>query len=505
MIPPAQSPSIAMSNHTPEKQLNRLRNQIVWVTRISTALSATKNVDDLISVILAALVSPTGLGFSRVLLFEHDVTQFKLRGRYALFHQSRESIQALAKDMEDDARFLEERTEDQEASGYDLGEESMHSLENSGPWIVLFQQLNPDNELTRKLKELEFDTVPAKRRADGGTLFQSLPLWKKPHALGPEALGCELPEALSALLPSHFAVIPMFTNKGLRAVLFADRHLEDNGPISETDLEELSWFSRQAALAIENAEINSDLQNAYEELKQLDQMKSNFLSVISHELRTPLTAMSGFVDLLLEERVGEINENQRMLMSRVQKNTGHLIHLVNDLIEVAEVEVEGAVEVRLRPVEPLGVLMDVLPRLDQRRRQKSVKVVPVVDCEIPNIQADDRALGRIFFHLLDNAIKFSPDETVVEVHFRANKDCLHIDISDQGVGIPPEHLSRIFTQFYQVDNTLTRGHEGLGLGLAVTKMLIKASHGQIDVASEVNEGSTFTVTYPIYHPRRRGT
>src|SRR5690606_18961184 len=112
------------------------------------------------------------------------------------------------------------------------------------------------------------------------------------------------------------------------------------------------------------------------------------------------TSMSGFVDLIVDERVGEIGENQRTLLKRVQKNTSHLIHLVNDLIEVAEIEAEGTVEVRMGPVEPLTVLLDTLPRLEQRRRENTVTVEPVIDCEVPMITTDERALGRIFFHLI---------------------------------------------------------------------------------------------------------
>lgn len=480
-----------------EKQLKRLRNQVNWITRISTALSSTKNIDDLISVVLSGVISPTGLGYSRVLFFEHDIARFTLRGRQALFHESKEQIQALGKELEEEAQYLEERSENAEDE-YNFDEQYLDSLESSGPWVVLFQRLNPDNEVSKQIRKLRFSTMPSTGRTQLGNIFEEVIRWRKPRALSKAELGSRLPQALSAILPEHFAMVPMFTNKGLRSLLVVDRYLEGDIPISNQEISELSWFARQAALALENAEVNSDLANAYQELKQLDQMKSNFLSVISHELRTPLTAMSGFVDLILEERVGEVNENQRMLMTRVQKNTGHLIHLVNDLIDVAEVEVEGTVELRLDAVEPIGILMDTLPKLEQRRRRKNVRILPKTEINIPPIQAEARSLGRIFFHLLDNAIKFSPDGTVVEVGFRVEDDYVYIDVCDQGVGIAPENIHKIFNQFYQVDNTLTRGHEGLGLGLAVTKMLIQATHGNIDVTSELGEGSTFTVCYPVY-------
>jgi signal transduction histidine kinase len=300
------------------------------------------------------------------------------------------------------------------------------------------------------------------------------------------------------MLPERFIIAPLTTSRGLRALLILDRHLEPDIPFTAQDTEDLEWFCRQASVSIENVEINSELAMAFQELKQVDLMKTNFLSIISHELRTPLTAMTGFVELVLDCRVGPVNENQRTLLSRVSKNTHHLNHLVNDLIELAEIEAAGTLDARRDPIEPLAVLLDCLPKLEQRRREKQVKVIPLVECDVPRIIGDERGLERIFFHLLDNAMKFSTDGASVEVVMRTEGDELFIDVRDHGMGIAPENIQNIFKHFYQVDNTLTRGHEGLGLGLAVTKMLVQANRGRILVSSELGHGSTFTVVFPIY-------
>ncbi len=494
-----------------EQQLQRLQNQIGWVTRISTALSSTYNFEDVISVILAGLVSPTGLGYSQVLYFEYGRDTQLLHGKYALFHESVESIDELARELDEETRFMEQRAEEGE-SRHPLektdkasleAEAALHSLTSSAQWVTLFQRLNPDNEVTRKLEEMAFPVgARAKRRGGpGATLFELLRYWRTPKALSLQDLGQALPAGLAELLAEYFVLVPLHSQNRLRAVLFVDKRLEDNHPAGKEELRELEWFARQASIAIENVEVSSDLSRAYQELKQLDQMKSNFLSTISHELRTPLTAIGGFVDLILEERVGGINENQRSLLGRVSKNTGHLSRLVNDLIEVAEIAAEGAVEVEMTAVEPLAVLMDTLPKLEQRRRTQDVHVVPVVEEEIPRIYTDERSLGRIYYHLIDNAMKFSAEGGTVEVRFEPKGDTLAVSVCDHGVGIPQENLEHIFTEFYQVDNTLTRKHEGLGLGLAVTKMLLAATHGRIEVESEPGTGSTFTIIYPVYTSR----
>lgn len=490
-VPEVVSPS--------EDSLRRIKNLIAWVTRVTTGLSAAETLDDLHSIIMAAIISPTGLAYSRAILFLCDEKGEVLRGRHALVHESHQAMIDLAHDMESDDAYLSGKNRAGESTSPRMLESELDSLQAATPWIVLFQRLNDDAEFTNKIRQI---MLPMRRAGnDDAILLEEAVAWKHPRCVKKSLAVKKMPAELLALLPEHFCIIPLRTNKGLRALLFVDRHLDGDRVATEEEVHQLDWFMRQSSLTLENLEARLDLANAYQELKQLDQLKSNFLSIISHELRTPLTSMNGFMDLILEERVGPINENQRQLLTRVMKNAGHLIHLVNDLIEVAEIEAEGTVEVTIEPVEPLTVLLNTIPRLEQRRRDNDVTIEPRVDGHIPRILSDERALERIFFHLLDNAVKFSPRGGVVTVHFHVTDGLLFIDFCDTGTGIAKENLDHIFKQFYQVDNSLTRGHEGLGLGLAVTKMLINATHGQIDVKSRLQEGSTFSVLYPVYIER----
>ncbi len=489
-----------------ERQLERLRNQVNWVTRLSTALTATQSIEDLASILIAGYVSPTGLGYSRVLYFEFDNYNFALRGKYAIFHDSKESYNKLLQELKEEEDYLEHFEEahlgSKKPDDKVLREAEMDSLAATAPWIVMFQKLNPENEFTAKLENLVYpcpdpETGVTYIKGKSGGILEDAQKWRRARAFKLSEHRDQIPEDLQQLLTEDFAVVPLITMKGLRALLVIDKHLQEEQEFTPEDLADLERFGKQGAIALENVEARSDLGQANSDLMQLDQMKSNFLSIISHELRTPLTALSGFVDLIVDERVGEINENQRSLLKRVQKNTGHLIHLVNDLIELAEIEAEGAVDVKISPINPLVVLTDTLPRLEQRRREMQVEVVPVVECDVPTVLADERALGRIFFHLIDNAMKFSTDGSKVEVRIRIEQGECCIEVCDEGVGIPEEHLKRIFDQFYQVDNSLTRGHEGLGLGLAVSRLLINAIHGRIFVHSELGYGSTFSIRLPI--------
>ncbi|MCB2154476.1 hypothetical protein KQI84_06290 [bacterium] len=476
-----------------------LLNQIRWVTRISVALSSAIHIEDVYSVLLSGLISPLGLGYSHALVFEVDDLGEHIIGKFAIGFKSNKEAATLRRELEEESQFLEQRRRQlvEEPDRDVSNEEELRTLEMGSHWVTVFQRLGPDNPETRLMETFRYPLRGASQDGEKPTLFELAANRRTPLAMRRDSDRASVPEEMAELLPEQFALVPLHTNKGLRALVLLDRRLGDP-TIGRSDIEALEWFTTQAALALQNAELITDLENAYQELKTVDQLKSNFLSIVSHELRTPLTAITGFVELVLAQRVGDINESQRSLLTRVAKNTGHLNNMVNDLIEIAEIEAEGMTDVRLVPIDPLATFFNTIPKLEYRRRDRMVDIQPIFEGAVPRILCDERVLERIFFHLLDNAVKFSPPDESVRVEFKStDDDRLAITIRDKGKGIPQDKLRRIFDQFYQIEGTLTRSHEGLGLGLSVTRMLIQSTRGEIDVNSQVGQGSAFTVIYPV--------
>lgn len=483
---------------------SQLVNQLRIVSRITTAFSSAVGVDDVYSILLSGLLSPEGLGFSHAILFELEPHGDVFAGRFCIGYESAEQRDEMAADLKAEAAYLEGRIAELRARAQtdETAIDELRLLEQGSHWVLVFQRLGTDSPASRDVAKMRFRPADNGHPHEGAaaecrTLFDCAI-----HATcarlfgGPGGEPARLPAALGPMISEPFALLPLRTAKGLRSVILLDRR-HGTGRIEPAEMEVLDWFASQGALALQNAELIRDLEQAYQELKTVDQLKSNFLSTVSHELRTPLTAMTGFVDLLMAGKAGPVTEPQRNLLARVAKNTGHLNNMVNDLIEIAEIEAEGMRDLQLAPVDPLLTLFATLPRLEFRRRDHKVQIEPVFEGVVPMVLCDDRALERIYFHLLDNAVKFQTADEPIEVRFRRSTNRLHIDICDRGVGIPPDKLARIFDQFYQVDNSLTRGQEGLGIGLAVTKILVQATHGEITVQSSVGKGSTFTVTYPI--------
>lgn len=480
-------------------RLEHLVNQVRWVTRISIALSSVAEVDDVYSVLISGLISPMGMGYTRALVFESKPDSEELRGKLATGLSSREELEELLDELHSETEFIEKRRSEllARAEEDESAADELRTLELGTQWVTLSQRLGSDTELTTLLQGLCY-SVDQPAAENGCTpLFAKAHHIRSPKAFRPGEDRIEIPSELGDLLGEEIAVVPLWTKKGLRAVIILDRHLTGE-PITHDDIESLDWFATQGALALQNIELIGDLEKAYDELKTVEQLKSNFLSIISHELRTPLTAISGFVELILNRKVGDVSDTHHSLLTRVAKNTGHLSNMVNDLIEIAEIKAEGMSDVSLIPVDPLETLFATLPKLEYRRRDNHVAIDPVFTGTVPSILCDVRALERIYFHLLDNAVKFSPPEETVTVEF---KECdahrLAISIIDHGEGIPADKLQRIFEEFYQIDNSLTRSHEGLGLGLAVTRILVQATRGEITVESNIPNGSRFTVVYPI--------
>jgi PAS domain S-box-containing protein len=229
--------------------------------------------------------------------------------------------------------------------------------------------------------------------------------------------------------------------------------------------------------------------------RELDRAKNEFVSLVSHELRTPLTSIKGYVDLLLDGEVGELEPDQREFLGIVGSNAERLVSLINDLLDISRIEA-GRIELHLGPVE-LGPLLDRIltsfrPQLEDKRQQASVTIAP----GLPAVEADEDRLTQVFANLISNAHKYTPAGGRIAIAARASERDVIVDITDSGIGMSEEEIEKLFTRFFRAQNRTTQEVGGTGLGLSITRSLIELHRGTIAVASAPGEGSTFTVTIP---------
>jgi PAS domain S-box-containing protein len=260
---------------------------------------------------------------------------------------------------------------------------------------------------------------------------------------------------------------------------------------------EAALQDERATLAQRVAERTSELSLANAELARAVRAKDEFLANMSHELRTPLNAVLGLSEALQEEVYGTLTEKQRFSLQTIEESGRHLLTLINDILDLAKIEA-GREELSLADVAIESVCQASLRMIKQIAQKKNLRVVESFQISVPSIQADERRLKQILVNLLSNAVKFTPEggQVGLEVTTDTEHNQVYFIVWDTGIGIAPEHLERLFKPFTQIDSGLNRQHDGTGLGLSLVMRLAEMHGGSVAVASEVGQGSRFTVTLP---------
>jgi signal transduction histidine kinase len=241
-------------------------------------------------------------------------------------------------------------------------------------------------------------------------------------------------------------------------------------------------------------EMYSQLESAYEELKSIDELKSNILANVSHELRTPITVTKGAIELALDEKNEE--ERRSLLKTAVAALVRQNL-IIEDLLQAAKFE-RGEVKLFLGDVDVVKIINKVVEEFEPIIMEEGLKLKIDVENRLPKARADGIALERVLRNLLGNAVKFNKRGGEIHIEAVQRSDFIEVCISDTGVGIPEDKLEKIFEPFYQIDASPTRRYGGTGMGLTVVKAIVEAHGGEVSVESIPGEGSRFCFTLPIW-------
>jgi len=261
------------------------------------------------------------------------------------------------------------------------------------------------------------------------------------------------------------------------------------------------------------------------QLESASRHKSEFLANMSHELRTPLNSIIGFAEVLLGQTADVLNEKQRRYLDNIHNSGRHLLQLVNDILDLSKVEA-GKLTIRPQPLPVTSAVEEILVIVRGLAAKKRQTIATEIAPELPHLHADPVRFKQILFNLLSNAVKFTPDGGRITVSARRvtagngsrgdppgagrgpagapiarEESILEIRVTDTGIGIKPEDLPRLFKEFLQLETAQSQGHEGTGLGLALTKRLVELHGGRIRAESDgKDKGSTFTLLLPFTAP-----
>jgi len=230
------------------------------------------------------------------------------------------------------------------------------------------------------------------------------------------------------------------------------------------------------------------------ELKRLEQVRKDFIANISHELRTPLSSIRGYAETLAS---GALEEPERALefVNIIRRHSERLSSLLFDILSLSRIE-SGESVLRKREFDLVQAALDTVEQLEEKAAAKQIQVQTTASSESLPVMASREFIDQVLVNLVDNAIKYSPPGSRVEVRLTALPQEVQVDVADNGIGIPAEDLDRVFERFYRVPKDRSRKVEGTGLGLAIAKNIIAAHHGRIWVESELGKGSTFSFVIP---------
>jgi PAS domain S-box-containing protein len=230
-------------------------------------------------------------------------------------------------------------------------------------------------------------------------------------------------------------------------------------------------------------------------MREVDRMKDEFVSIVSHELRTPLTSIRGSVQLVLDDEKAVADEEHRTLLQIALNNCERLVRIINDILDVSKIE-SGNLVLRRKPVHMAELIRQAVDVVAGPAQQAAVTLEVSVPAGLRPVMVDPDRVVQALVNLLSNAVKFAPPKSTVTTSVTGSDHMVTVAVADQGEGIAPENLNRLFRKFQQVDSSSSRRKGGTGLGLAITKALVEQHGGRIFVDSELNKGTRFSFTLP---------
>lgn len=274
-----------------------------------------------------------------------------------------------------------------------------------------------------------------------------------------------------------------------------DYKVKLNSNISTIEMHKVFRSFNKTVERIENTE--SKLADELKRAKEIDRLKSEFISTAAHQLRTPLSAVKWTLKMLVDGDFGTLNSEQKTFLMQGYQSNERMIDLVNDLLDVARIE-EGRFGFNFSFIQLEDLIDNIVQDFTHRIEEKKIKFKFIKpDEKLPKVRVDPSRIRLVIQNLIDNAIKYTPEVGEVTVLIKYSKLNIEFSVKDSGIGIPANQINRLFTKFFRSDNALKMQTEGSGLGLFIVKNIVEKHGGKIWVESKENKGSTFAFSLPV--------
>ncbi len=268
---------------------------------------------------------------------------------------------------------------------------------------------------------------------------------------------------------------------------------DQDDTFSENSVAFIGRLADHAAIAIENARL-------FQIVQQANDAKTDFISFVSHELKQPMTSMKGYIDLLMKGIGGPLNDQQQQFLHIVRNNVGRMDRLVQDLLDVSRIE-SGRLRLDMGRIVPEEIVSEAVQAFEQEIAAKHQTLQVVLPPSLPAVIGDRGRLIQVLTNLVSNANKYTPEQGTITVSAALwndkGQDYVRWSVQDNGIGMKPDELSKLFTKYFRASNAAVRSVQGTGLGLVITRSIVEMHGGQVMVESEYQQGSTFSFAIPI--------
>lgn len=302
-----------------------------------------------------------------------------------------------------------------------------------------------------------------------------------------------------------FLGLPFFSGSNLIGIVAIANNIEG---YTESVIEYLQPFLMTCSILVEGFHLEAlkkvteeKLFQSNQELTRATRLKDEFLATISHELRTPLNAILGISETLQEEIYGQLNSKQLKSIQTIEKSGNHLLSLINDILDLASIE-SGQMKLNLAPTQIKELCESSLVFVEQQALQKNLQISTDIRENLPTLMVEERRIRQVLINLLSNAIKFTDEggkislKVDLEIEKSSSINFISFTVKDNGIGITPENLAKLFKPFVQIDSALNRQYIGSGLGLTLVKKFVEMHQGKVNVISKAGEGSSFSFYLP---------
>jgi len=379
--------------------------------------------------------------------------------------------------------------------------------------IIILDEETKKLECKRYIGFSEEDISKIKEKIEEIPHFKNIMKEGKPILVERPEVATQMEKEIGELLKLRsFIIVPIYLKEiivGL--IIIGNESLFSR--VTEGDIEIISILANQIAQGIENSRLyeqlwhshqelelrvkerTKELARANEELKRLNQIKSEFVAAVAHELRTPLTSIKGYASILSMGKLGELTPEQKERVERIDRHSTELAKLINDLLDISRIE-SGKIGMEIKEISLTQLLKDILDLINPQAEEKNIEINLKIKDNLQTIFADYDHIRRVFINILGNAIKFTPPKGRIDISIYKEDSFIRTDISDTGIGIAPEDLPKIFTEFFRADNPINREKKGTGLGLSLCKKIVEAHKGKIWVDSTLGKGTTFSFIIP---------